>query len=70
MYQDDFINNVINVGVDSHEMRLNGAGLKMLYSKKSNDITISICGDQVEDYPEFVKEARKTICHFGFERRL
>jgi hypothetical protein len=59
---------------DSHEYRLNGAGLKMHWEVQRRNVktprfTCSVGGDQAEQYPEFVAKARQLIAEKGFKRR-
>ena len=56
---------------NSHEFRLNGAGLKMWWSvdREGNGFRCRIGGDQAEDYAMFVAEANQLIRSYGYERR-
>lgn len=60
---------------DSHEVRLNGAGLKMHWRVVKSDSTgertfkCHISGDQVREYPMFVAQARRLIEKYGYNRR-
>lgn len=56
---------------DSHEFRLNGAGLKMywLVDRNDNGFQCRIGGDQAKDYPLFVSEAEQLIKMYGYQRR-
>jgi hypothetical protein len=51
---------------ESHEFRLNEAGLKMLWRVHKDHLIIKIAGDQVDMYEGFVEEARKLVRRFGF----
>ena len=58
----------------SHEMRLNGAGLKLWWSAEKDDndfrkFTCHIGGDQAKEYPMFVARARQLIKYYNFNRR-
>ena len=58
----------------SHEMRLNGAGLKLWWSVEKNDncvrkFTCHIGGDQAKEYPMFTAQARNLIKKYSFNRR-
>lgn len=61
--EDDYTN-------ESHEMRLNGSGLKMHWrvNKDTRQFTCYISGDQVLDYQLFVARARNVIKKYGFNR--
>jgi hypothetical protein len=74
MYQDQFLARIIgDYTNESHECRLNNAGLKMFWKVKGPHrcFYARIGGDQAKDYPEFVKAANTLIKEFGFleERR-
>ena len=51
---------------DSHEIRLNGAGLKLLWMKYSGRYWMDIAGDQKSLYPEFVKAATELLRARGY----
>lgn len=57
----------------SHEMRLNGAGLKLWWTvQRKNSKTKFTChigGDQAKEYPFFVAQANNLIKKHGFNRR-
>lgn len=58
----------------SHEMRLNGAGLKLWWSMEKDDrdqrqFTCHIGGDQAKEYPMFVAQSRRLIEKYKFNRR-
>lgn len=75
-----FIDNALLQGVDAYvagilergtiEYRLNGAGLKLYLTYPENGFPgeASIGGDQAEDYPEFVAEARRLLKTHNLER--
>lgn len=70
MYQDSFLSCFINAKdtcCDSHEYRLNEAGLKLNWTKFNGRIWMDICGDQVSCYPMFVATARETLRTYGFK---
>jgi len=56
----------------SHEMRINGAGLKMHWSvdRREGDgkFKITISGDQAKEYPVFVPQVRQLIKKYGFNK--
>jgi hypothetical protein len=58
---------------NSHEMRLNGAGLKLwwcVYRDGDNTrFTCHIGGDQAREYPFFVDRVEKLIKKYKFNRR-
>jgi len=56
----------------SHEYRLNGAGLKMLWewNLSKSKIKFVICGDQREYYPEFAKSADILIKENKFNKEV
>lgn len=67
LYNEPFVKRIMGDRTnESHEFRLNGAGLKMLWRVHRNRLIIKICGDQVYMYPEFVEEGRKLVRKFGF----
>lgn len=57
---------------NSNEYRLNGAGLKMLWSGNlgKERFRVVICGDQTENYPSFVAAAKTLIGEYGFDKDL
>ena len=64
LYQQGFIACFLNAedtSCDSHEFRLNGAGLKLLWVKYQGRYWMSIAGDQKDLYPEFVKMAKEFL---------
>ena len=75
VYQDKFIARIAgDYTGDSHECRLNNAGLKMywLVEKTEQDWRVfkcSIGGDQAKDYPDLVEEANAIIKKYGFNKR-
>ena len=72
MYQDKFLDEIIgDYTDDSHEFRLNGAGLKMNWrvDKETRTFKCNISGDQVNDYPFFVAKARMAIKSYRFNKR-
>ncbi len=62
---------------NSHEYRLNNAGLKMHWSMRRSgtyhgsdrEFKLTISGDQVREYPMFVAKARRLIEEYKFNRR-
>ena len=67
LYNDKFIARIMGDRTrESHEFRLNEAGLKMLWRVHNDRLIIKICGDQVSMYIEFVEEARKLVRKCGF----
>jgi len=58
---------------DSHEVRLNNAGLKMHWRvHREGDKAVFKCyisGDQAKDYPFFVAQARQLIMKHKYHRR-
>ena len=55
---------------NSHETRLNDAGLKMHWrvDKETRKFTCHISGDQAKDYPMFVAQARRLIIKYKFNK--
>jgi len=58
----------------SHEIRLNGAGLKLWWSVENDDrgtrkFTCHVGGDQAKEYPLFVEQANMLIKRYQFNRR-
>ena len=67
LYPDNFIKKMSDTqGPDSHEFRLNGAGLKMRWLHYKNRMYITISGDQKDLYPVFVNEAEALLKKEGF----
>ena len=60
---------------DSHEFRLNNAGLKLYWhvnretGAKFDGFRCSIGGDQAKEYPFFVVQARALIMKYQFNKR-
>ena len=56
----------------SHEFRLNGAGLKMVWewNLSKSKIKFYIGGDQKEYYPEFIRVAAVIINEFKFDKEV
>jgi len=58
---------------ESHEFRLNNAGLKWHWSViREGDKAVFHChisGDQAKDYPFFVAQGRRLIMKYGFHKR-
>lgn len=61
---------------NSHEYRLNNAGLKMYWEVRKDDgihqdrrFVCSIGGDQAKEYPFFVVQARDLIKKYKFNKR-
>jgi hypothetical protein len=75
VYQDKFLGRICgDYTGDSHECRLNNAGLKMYWhvERQNGDwrgFKCSIGGDQAADYPEFVIAAKGLIKQYGFNKR-
>lgn len=73
--QEPFINKIVRDFTNmSHEMRLNGAGLKLWWSVEKDDndnrkFTCHIGGDQAKEYPMFVAQADQLIKKYNFNRR-
>jgi len=65
-------NIAINQPNSSQEVRLNNAGLKMVWTwkVKNNRVKIFIGGDQVEYYQEFVEKARGLIKDYNFDKEV
>jgi len=73
--QDPFLDKIVNDFTNmSHEMRLNGAGLKLWWSMEKRDktcqrkFTCHIGGDQAKDYPMFCAQVRNLINKYQFNR--
>ena len=75
MYQDKFLDRIVgDFSGESHECRLNNAGLKMHWSvcrchSKCGEFRVHISGDQVAEYADYVEAANKVIRKFNFDRR-
>ena len=74
--QDTFLDKIIGDHTNmSHEMRLNGAGLKLWWSMEKEDdcvrrkFTCHVGGDQAREYPIFVAQVRNLIKKYKFNRR-
>ena len=70
LYQDSFLacfENAKDTCCDSHEYRLNEAGLKLNWMKYKGRIWMDICGDQKGLYPQFVLAAEETLRMYGFK---
>lgn len=70
MYQESFLACFINAKdthCDSHEYRLNEAGLKLIWMKHKGRLWMDIAGDQKECYPMFVAAAIETLRMYGFK---
>ena len=77
--QEPFLNKIAgDYTGQSHEMRLNGAGLKMWWSVERDPTSLKgeeakfkcrIGGDQARDYPFFVERVEKLILKYRFNRR-
>lgn len=71
LYQDKWLDKILgDYTNESHEFRLNGAGLKLHWrvNKDTRKFTCYISGDQVDSYPIFVCQVRMAIKSFGFEK--
>lgn len=71
VYQDSWLNKIAgDYTNNSHEFRLNGAGLKMYWKvdKETRQFKCSISGDQAREYPFFVAAANQKIKWFGFNK--
>ena len=73
IYQDRFINRIMgDYSGDSHECRLNNAGLKFFWNVERGDgeprFRCRIGGDQVREYQDFVDAANELIQRFGYSR--
>lgn len=55
---------------ESHEFRLNNAGLKLYWrlDRKHDLLNVSIGGDQANNYPRFVAAVRRIIEYNGYLR--
>lgn len=55
---------------ESHEFRINGAGLKLIWEmdRKDRRLKVSLVGDQKDNYPEFSAEVRELIKERGYQR--
>jgi hypothetical protein len=72
IYQDVWLNKITgDYTNNSHEFRLNGAGLKMHWrvDKETRKFTCNVSGDQVCEYPIFVAKAKEIIKCYEFNRR-
>lgn len=72
-HQDRFINRIIgDYSGESHESRLNNAGLKMYWSVDRNggapQFRCRIGGDQAREYADFVAAATELIQVFGYAK--
>ena len=71
MHQDHWLSRIQgDYTGDSHEFRLNGAGLKMYWKvdRQSDGFKCRIGGDQAKDYSLFVAEANQLIEMYGYKR--
>ena len=72
VYQDKFLNRIMgDYSGDSHECRLNNAGLKFHWrvDRKNNRFMCYISGDQAKDYPDYVVHAKEIIRKYGYNKR-
>jgi len=72
MYQDPFLDNILgDYTNESHELKLNGAGLKMYWkvNREPREFKCNISGDQSREYPMFVAQARQLIKKYKFNKR-
>lgn len=73
--QDAWIGRIIgDFTGNSHEMRLNGSGLKMWWEVRRNcdrgdGFKCSIGGDQAKEYPLFCHQAERLIKKYNFNKR-
>jgi hypothetical protein len=72
--QEPFLNKIVGDYTNSsHEMRLNGAGLKLWWTVHREGVdarfTCHIGGDQAREYPFFVDRVEKLILKYKFNRR-
>jgi len=69
LYQDALLEDILNsTPIDSHELRLNGAGLKLYWSHSKGKFRFNVGGDQRDLYPMFVEMAQKIITDRGYTR--
>jgi hypothetical protein len=79
LYQETFLSHILgDYTGESHEVRLNDAGLKMYWRAEKSEtktsgtirrFTCRIGGDQAKDYVGFVVAANKLIKQYNYERR-
>jgi hypothetical protein len=70
MYHNQFISRILGDRTkESHEFRLNEAGLKMYWRMEQRCFKCHIGGDQTDLYPAFMERVPKLLKEFGFERR-
>ena len=75
VYQEKFIGRIVgDYTGNSHECRLNNAGLKMYWSvckchSSCREFRVHIGGDQAKDYPDFVVHAKELIRKYNFDKR-
>ena len=74
VYQDKFLNRITgDYSGDSHECRLNNAGLKLHWrvdrSGKDCRFVCYISGDQAKDYPDYVVHAKELMRKYNFDKR-
>lgn len=75
MYQDNLLSVITDDYTgDSHECRLNNAGLKMHWRVERNNnpegkFTVYISGDQAKDYIGFVVAGEKLIKKYNYNKR-
>lgn len=70
LYQEEFLNMFVKAPdtcCDSHEIRLNGAGLKLLWMNYKGRLWMDIAGDQKDLYPDFVPRADQALRMAGFK---
>ena len=61
LYQEDFLNRILEDRGYSTEVRINGSGLKMYFRHRGPRGKVTIGGDQIDLYPEFVKRVNELI---------
>jgi len=70
VYQDNFIKRILgDYTGNSHESRLNNAGLKMYWKVEGGEFKCRISGDQAKDYLFFVAAANRVIKKYKFNWR-
>jgi len=73
LHQEPFLNKITgDYTGHSHEMRLNGAGLKLYWEVRRRDgkveFKVSIGGDQAKEYRFFIVHARRLIKKYGYNK--
>ena len=73
VYNEKFFNRILgDYSGESHECRLNNAGLKFHWSVDRSGSTprfrCHISGDQAKDYPDFVEAATELIQKYGYQK--